>query len=122
MPLEMTAERDDLLTVRATDRLHRDDYDQFVPKAEAMIDQAGRIDILFIMEDFHGWDLGGAWADLKFDARHRNDFRRVAMVGDKAWESWMTTLAKPFTSAAIRYFDRSELEEARRWVGATEQP
>ena len=36
------------------------------------------------------------------------------MVGEKAWQKWMTKLSEPFFDA--KYFDKSQLEEAWRWV------
>ena len=37
--------------------------------------------MLFDMTDFHGWDAGAAWEDIKFDIKHFADIERLAMVG-----------------------------------------
>jgi hypothetical protein len=47
---------------------------------------------------------------------HYRDIERLALVGDKAWEKHMGAFCKPFTKAEVRYFDRSEMAEARRWL------
>jgi hypothetical protein len=71
-----------------------------------------------VMQDFHGWDAGAAWEDIKWDARHFNEVERVAMVGEKKWQEWLAALCKPFTRATVRYFNHEKLDEARAWVEA----
>ncbi len=105
-----------VLTIQMSGKLTAEDYEQFVPLTERLIDQHGRIRILIDMQEFHGWSLAALWEDLKFDIKHFNDIERLAMVGDRTWEKWMATFCKPFTSAEIRYFDQSESDEASQWI------
>jgi hypothetical protein len=104
------------VTVTVTGKIVKEDYARFVPQIEAQIQRAGKLRILFVMRDFHGWDIGGAWEDLKFDVRHFSDIEKLAMVGEARWERWMASFCKPFTRAAIRYFDASQLDAAREWL------
>ena len=114
------SERDseNVLEVQVSDTLTHEDYRQFVPKFEQMVQQCGEIRVLFDMFDFHGWNAGALWDDLKFDLKHFSDIERLAIVGDKAWEKGMSVFCRPFTTATIRYFDRSAIEDARQWVAA----
>ena len=80
--------------------------------------QHGKIRILFEMTDFHGWEPAALWDDLKFDLRHFSDIERLAMVGDTRWEQGMSAFCRPFTTAMVRYFDRSKVAEAHRWIEA----
>lgn len=119
MSLELKPENDGkLLVVRLGGKLHKDDYKHFVPKVEEAIQKVGKVRILIEMHDFHGWDLGGLWEDMKFDAKHFKDIERLAMVGDKKWEQWMATFCKPFTTAVVRYFPEGQTAEARTWIAA----
>jgi hypothetical protein len=68
------------------------------------------------MQDFHGWEASALWQDIKFDFKHFADIERLAMVGDKKWEKWMSDFCRPFTTAKIRYFGKEEAEAAQRWV------
>ncbi len=71
------------------------------------------------MHDFHGWTAGALWQDIKFDLKHFRDIERLALIGEKAWEHGMTAFCKPFTTATVRYFDRSsEVEQAEAWIHA----
>ena len=56
------------------------------------------------------------WEDIKFDLKHFADIERLAIVGEKRWEQGMAAFCRPFTSAKIRYFDHSRIEEAREWI------
>ncbi len=117
----MTLELDvsgNVLTVKVSDKLTREDYECFVPQTEQMIAEHGKIRVLFEMHDFHGWKLGALWEDMKFDLHHFSHIERLAFVGEKSWEKWMSVFCRPFTSAEIRYFDRAEAEEARNWIEA----
>ena len=101
---------------RLSGKLHDDDYKRFVPKIETILTAQGRVRLLIELEDFHGWDLHAAWDDLKFSLKHYSDFERIAMVGDRKWEKWMTHFCKPFTKAKVMYFDRSDVETALKWL------
>ncbi len=104
-----------VLTVQASEKLTREDYQQFVPEFGRLIKEHGKIRVLFDMHDFHGWKAGALWEDIKL-VKHFRDIERVAMIGEKTWEKWMATFCRPFTTATIRYFDHSQAEEARQWI------
>lgn len=105
-----------LLEVHASGKLSREDYQSLAPQVERLIHDHGRIRVLFDMHDFHGWSPGGLWEDIKFDAKHYADIERLALVGDRKWEKLMPGFCRPFTRAKTRFFDLSEMDEARRWV------
>ena len=105
-----------VIGVKLTGKLHDDDYQSFVPKMEAIMAAKGKVRLLAQFEDFHGWDLHAAWDDFKFGLKHFSDFERIAMVGDRKWEQWMAGFCKPFTRAAVKYFDASEVDAAWKWL------
>lgn len=117
MAIELREENDGKLAIIGlSGKLHKSDYEHFVPELERLIRQHGKVRILMNMHDFHGWDAGALWADLKFDVKHFKDIERLAMVGETKWEHGMAAFCKPFTTAKIRYFDRDQADEARLWV------
>jgi hypothetical protein len=105
-----------ILEVTVTGQLEHGDYERFVPVFERLTNQHGKLRVLFHMIDFHGWQPAALADDIKFDVEHFADIERLAFVGDKAWEKGMSIICRPFTSATIRYFDRSEIEDARAWL------
>ncbi|MEZ6062132.1 MAG: STAS/SEC14 domain-containing protein [Planctomycetaceae bacterium] len=105
-----------VIEVHATGKLTKEAYQAFVPMTEEKIREHGKIRILFIMHDFHGWTVGAAWEDIKFDLRHFNHIERLAIVGETKWEKGMSAFCRPFTTATIKYFDHTDVEKARQWI------
>jgi hypothetical protein len=103
-------------------RLHDEDYKQFVPSMETILTAEGKVRLFIQLENFHGWDLHAAWDDFKFNLKHYSDFERIAIVGDRKWEDWMTSLCKPFTRAKVQYFDRMDVYAAWTWLLENEEP
>jgi len=118
MTVELNVTRPELLEVRASGKLTRTDYEYMTPRVEELIRERGKLNVLFEMHEFHGWEVGALWEDVKFDLKHFNDVRRLAMVGNQKWQSGMSRFCKPFTTAKIRYFERGHEEEARAWLDA----
>lgn len=97
-------------------KLHDEDYKSFVPVVDAEIAKEGKVNVLALMHDFHGWDAKALWDDIKFSATHCIKIRKVAIVGEKTWEKWMAAVCKPFTMAKVRYFEASEIDAAKAWL------
>ncbi len=69
------------------------------------------------MTDFHGIELRALWDEMKFDVHHAWQIERCAVVGDRAWEAWMSKLSRPiFSLAEIRFFDVAERDKAWEWI------
>jgi hypothetical protein len=111
-------EGSNILSVKASGKLTKENYEEFGPKVEALIHQHGKIRVLIELEDFHGWSAGALWEDIKFDVKHFRDIERLALVGEKKWEKGMATFCKPFTTAEVRYFDRAQVDDAREWIAS----
>ena len=105
-----------VLEVHLSGKLTHEDYERFGPEVEDQIKLHGKVRLLVEMIDFHGWQAGALWDDIKFDLKHFRDIDRLAIVGDKKWEHGMATFCKPFTSAKVRYFDAADEDEARAWL------
>ena len=105
-----------ILVLKLSGKLTKEDYQQFVPHVERLFQEHGKLRILCEMHDFHGWQAGALWQDIKFDLKHFAHIERLAFIGDKAWEHGMAVFCKPFTIAKIRYFDKSESDDAQTWI------
>ncbi len=118
MPIQLNEENGGkLLAVHISGKLAAADYEYFVPEFERLVGLHGKINVLFDMVDFHGWEAAALWDDIKFDLKHFKDIERLAMVGNKTWEKWMAGFCKPFTTAEVRFFEPTQHAEARIWLG-----
>ncbi|MBU0674469.1 MAG: STAS/SEC14 domain-containing protein [Proteobacteria bacterium] len=121
MPIRLKEENDGgVLVVHVSGKLLKADYEHFVPEFERLVRQHGKLRVLFDMTGFHGWEASAAWEDFKFGVAHFADIERLAMVGEKQWQHGMAIFSKPFTKAAVRYFDQVDAIAARQWLDETE--
>ena len=119
MSMQFHQERDGkLLVVEFSGILRKEDYRQTMPAIEQSMPQGEKARMLLDMHDFHGWTLPAALEDFKFGIKHFNHIQRLAVCGENSWEKWMATLAKPFTTATVRYFPREEMDDAKNWVAS----
>ncbi len=106
-----------LLGLRLSGKVAHQDYEQFVPLLESLIKEHGSVRCLVEMIDLHGIEPRALWDEIKFDVRHAGQIERCAVVGDRRWESWMTSLSRPiFFRAEIRFFELADTEKAWEWV------
>jgi hypothetical protein len=105
-----------LLGFKLSGKLHDEDYKSFVPIVETAIAKSGKVRMLSQFEDFHGWDLHALWDDTKFSTKHCADIEKLAIVGDKIWEKWMSVICRPFTKSKIEYFDTKDIDRAWAWL------
>ena len=78
-----------LVALRVSGKLTKQDMVSVAPPLEEKIRENGKVDLFCDMTDLHGWSLGGFWAELKFDAKHAKDFRRVAVITGKPLHRFM---------------------------------
>jgi hypothetical protein len=42
--------------------------------------------------------------------------QKLAIVGDKTWEKWITHLARPFYAKEAKYFQSADMAKAWSWL------
>ncbi|OKL39270.1 SpoIIAA family protein [Pontibacter flavimaris] len=108
--------KDDLVAFRISGDVSRSDYDVMLPLLQERIKQHGKIRVYAEVQDVADISLRALWEDIKFDIKHASNFSKVALVGDKKWIDWLTIMAKPFTSADVKYFDFTQRQLAWEWI------
>ena len=107
---------DNVLAFKLSGKLHDEDYKTFVPAIDAALTKHPKVRLLAQFHDFHGWDAHALWDDIKFSTTHCTKIDRIALVGEKKWEQWMSKVCKPFTMAKIEYFDAADVDKAKAWL------
>jgi hypothetical protein len=105
-----------LVEAHAHGTLDGNDYDTFLPQMDALLADGRPLSFLLFLEDFHGWDVESFVRELHWDESNRERLRRIAVVGEAAWQKWSTVFSKWFLPGNVKYFDRSEESKARAWV------
>src|SRR5947207_7364805 len=113
--LEQHANR--LLVLRVGGELKKSELDAAQSKFVEIIAGAGTVKLLVLLENFSGWERGEQWGDTDFFFSHRNDFEKIAVVGNPRWEAQVLA----FTGAGLRkgpvkFFPGTAESEARAWL------
>jgi hypothetical protein len=96
--------------------LRAEDFRPFKELAEQRIDRFGQVNLLVVITDFSELTPGALWQSIQFDVARYDDVGRLAIVSSVPLDHWMTTLAKPFTSAVVQQYSITEIEAARMWI------
>ncbi len=97
-------------------RIDRADYDEVCARLAALIERRGRIRVLEDIRRIGRSDLSIIPADMRFTFRHMKDFSHCAIVGERKWLEWLARAVDRLTRCRVRYFDRTDIEEARSWL------
>jgi len=108
--------KDDLVAIRISGHVDKNDYAVMLPVLEERIKQHHKINVYAELQDVEAYTLKALWEDVKFDIRHAADFRKAAIVGEQKWLDMLTTVASPFTTAKVRYFNFKDRDQALEWV------
>jgi len=97
-------------------KLTHDDYQTFVPMIDKALKEAKGLDtkLLVDMRKFKGWEIRASWDDLKFGVKHRNDFRKMAIIGDKKWEEVSIEMMDHLSKGKMKFF--KERDKALEWL------
>lgn len=101
----------------ASGKLRHDEFEKdFLPFIAA---GAARGDIGILVQfadDFVGWDLPALWNEIKYHTKYARSLKRMALVGDSNWQSWVAKLIKPFPFLEVRHFGSSDINAAWQWL------
>ena len=92
------------------------DYQKLLPEVRALVEKEGNIRMLYDLSDFKREKLEAWLPDLKFAMEFHNEIKKMAIVGDKSWEKWMSHLAKPFYARDAKFFHSADIAKAWAWL------
>jgi hypothetical protein len=97
-----------------------EDYQQLDPEVQALIDQYDDVCLLLDLQEFAGEEAKAWLPDLKFGHRFHDKIEKMAIVGDKRWEKWLTSLVDPFYAREAKFFHPEEVDKAWTWLRGEE--
>jgi hypothetical protein len=117
MSVQIEYEPNDICVLRISGVLKQSEFSAEQSVLARKMDSGLKPRLLFILENFEGWERGADWNDLDFMISHGGKISKIAIVGEPRWE----TLALAFAGAGVRrapvkFFPPNELEQARTWL------
>jgi hypothetical protein len=109
--------REGILTVKITGRLTQMDLLTTQKAAADILRDHGESRLLFVAEDFKGWEQGADWGDFSAQFELDRYAKRIAIVGDQRWKDLALLFAgKGVRRVDIEYFIPPDLDKARAWL------
>ncbi len=117
MPASVRHEGDNLYRVHISGVLSKTELDNVQAVSAKEIKRLGRIKLLFILEQFQGWERGADWGDVTFFTMHDEDIEKIAIVGDEKWRDHALAFAGAgIRKAGVRFFLPAEIAQAHAWL------
>jgi len=66
--------------------------------------------------DYEGVEVKAWFSDAKFGKEFHKDLEKMAVVGDKRWNKWITSISKYTFSGQAMFFNEIDLETAWMWL------
>jgi hypothetical protein len=107
---------DNFVEVHVEGRLSKQDYDDFVPRVEKLLEDQPSLGFLVEIESFESWEPQALTKEVAVDPKQRPALGRMAVVGDGPLAEWTTEVSNLVFPSEIRYFTKSDTEDARRWL------
>jgi len=106
------------MSLTATGKLTHADYEILTPMIDSALNDVKQIqvNVLVDMTAFAGWELRAAWDDLQLGLKHGKEFTKVAIVGNKTWQSISATIGNWFISGEAQFFENSD--DALTWLNS----
>jgi hypothetical protein len=112
---KLNQNKGNILGYKAIGKITKEDYSTLTADVEALLQLEESINLLLDLEEFEGEKIKAWGADLKFGREYRKKIAKMAIVGDKKWQEWMTALVDPFFALEAEFFPTEEREAA--WNG-----
>lgn len=116
MPVNFSGKPKNILTLRLKELMAKKDRDRLMQALEKEIAKSGQIRILLELDEPRANDPGALIEDLNWLKIHSENINRVAIVGEQIWEETWIAIAGLFGRVEVKYFDRRQLKEVRRWL------
>lgn len=105
--------------IRISGRVTADDFEQFKPTLDRMLDSDEIRFVEVIGPDYEGFGPGGLLADFKQGLntlRHIRAFKRTAVVSDKDWVAHTMHALGWMIPGEVAVFGMDQLEDAKQWA------
>ncbi len=112
---ELKESTDELLALEFEGRIDENDYKQIHTMVEKVTANTGDPLLLLDVHDLEGITPAALCERIR-DQDDFNQFAKVAMVGDKAWQEMIVKVFGTLMKPAARFFEPEERQQALQWL------
>nr|WP_086938735.1 STAS/SEC14 domain-containing protein [Thaumasiovibrio occultus] len=105
-----------ILTFKVKGKLTHQDYVALTPLLDSALSavDTAKIKMLVDISEFSGWELRAAWDDFKLGATLDFNIDKVAIYGDKNWQTMAAQIGSWFISGEMQSF--ADRDSALNWL------
>ncbi|HET7220059.1 MAG TPA: STAS/SEC14 domain-containing protein, partial [Vicinamibacterales bacterium] len=119
MAISLEHEQGNVYRIDMSGVLKRPDLDWCQDRLAGEIARVGSVRLLFVLDQFDGWDPDATWNDLTFYVTHGSSIERIAIVGPERWRDLALMFAgADLRKAPVEFFGDSAEPEARTWLSS----
>lgn len=109
-------ESDFFLFLKAVGKLTHNDYEEITPMLDSALKSINnpKIKAFVDVTELEGWEVRAMWDDFKLGLKHGSEFSKIALLGNKKWEEYISKVGSWFISGEIKYFE--DEKEAFEWL------
>jgi hypothetical protein len=117
MPITLQHERGNLYRLDVRGILRKSDLSRCEELLAAEIRRIGPVRLLFLLDEFEGWEPHADWNDLTFYVTHGDSIERIAIVGPERWRSpALMFAAADLRKAPVEFFAEDAAGDAHAWL------
>ena len=123
MSIEWKLENNNLILIHVSGKLGIEEHRRILSEIESIIQKAGEIKLLILLNDFEGWKNPEDWEKVDEleggSAMDRMDpyITKFAIVGEEQWRDRVSFFTlKGLRPVPIEYFTEDQEEAARQWL------
>lgn len=117
MSAEIVSVANGIITLKVAGKLTHPELVAVQKRAEEILRQQGKMNILVITDAFQGWEKEGNWGDVSFLLKNDKLMERMAIVGEKEWKDLaFAFVGKGFRHCVVEYFPTQEAAKAQAWL------
>ena len=106
-----------VLDYKLSGKITKEDYVTLTADVEALLQQQNSIHLLLDLETFKGEEIKAMGTKLGFRGDYRRIIPKMAIVGDKKWQKWLTAFIDPnYYERETQFFSSTEREAAWEWL------
>ncbi len=117
MPASIQHESGNLFRIHISGVLRQAELRDVQAVAAQEITRLGTITLLFVLEQFRGWERDADWGDLAFYVAHDKDIEKIAIVGDEKWRDHGLAFAGAgIRKGGVHFYPPAEGAKALAWL------
>jgi len=113
---ELDGMPDGVIGFEASGTLRAEDYRDILLPSLDRASKLGDVRLVVVIQEFKGISGGAIWEDLKIGFSHIRKWKRIALVTDIEWMSYLTSLFGWMTPGETKVFGLAERDDAVAWA------